>query len=193
MRRPRRSCWVVEIVATTERLVIRTEAEGDFEHWLAHMNTPEVQAFLGGPQSEDKVAESFARMREAHDDGRPSFHLIALQDGTLIGRCGLTTIDPEQAPDGLRGQLQIGWTLHPDHWGRGYATEAAKAMLARAFDRFAALAVYGQTSERNAASWRVMERLGMRRMEQFDYEDPAYPPEDNPTMVYGLTREEWRQ
>ncbi len=185
---------MAEIVATTDRLVLRTEAEGDFERWLAHMNTPAVMACLGGPQSEEKVAQSFARMREASADGRPSFYLIALRDGGgMIGRCGLTTIDPPEAPEILKGQLQIGWSLRADHWGRGYAAEAARAALALAFGRFGAPVLYSQTSERNISSWRLMEKLGMRRMQELDYEDPYHPPDDTPTIVDRLAREEWRQ
>lgn len=194
MPRLRRSCSVPDIVGTTERLVLRSEAEGDFEEWLVHMNMPDVLAFLGGVQSEEQVAQSFARVREAHESGEPCFYMIALKDtGTLIGRCGIATIDAAEAPEEMRGQIQIGWSVRPDHWGQGYAVEAARAGLARAFDHFDAPAVYGQTSERNVPSWRVMEKLGMRRMAELDYEDPEYPPEDNPTMVWGLTREEWRK
>lgn len=185
---------MAEIIAMTERLVLRTEADGDFEEWLAHMNTPEVLAYLGGPQSEEKVAESFARIRQAHAEGRPAFHMIALKDGgALIGRAGIATIDAPDAPEMLRGQLQVGWTLRADCWGQGYAVEAARAALAHAFGHHDAPVVYGQTSERNRPSWRVMERLGMQRMAQFDYVDPDYPQEDNPTMVYGLLREDWRE
>ena len=184
---------MAEIVATTERLVLRTEAEGDFEEWLRHMNTPEVLAFLGGVQSEEQVAQSFARVREAHDNGQPCFYMIALKDaGTLIGRAGIAPIDTPEAPEEMRGAIQIGWSVRPDHWGQGYAAEAARAGLARAFEHFDAPVVYSQTSERNVPSWRVMEKLGMRRMAQLDYEDPDYPPDDNPTMVWRLTREEWQ-
>lgn len=183
-----------EIVATTERLVLRTEAEGDFEQWLVHMNTPEVLAFLGGVQSEETVAQSFARVREAHESGKPAFYMLALKDsGTLVGRAGIATIDSPAAPEEMRGQIQIGWSVRPDHRRQGYAVEAARAGLARAFGQFAAPAVYGQTSERNVPSWRVMEKLGMRRMAELDYDDPDYPPEDNPTMVWRLTREEWQK
>jgi len=184
---------VAEIVATTERLVLRTEAEGDLEEWLLHMNTPEVLQFLGGPQSEETVAGSFARMREAHEAGRPCFYMLALKDGgMMIGRCGLATIDPPEAPGALRGQIQVGWSIRSDQWGRGYAPEAARSALAMAFERFEAPAVYAQTSERNVPSWRVMEKLGMRRMAELDYVDPEYPPDDNPTMVWGLAQAEWR-
>jgi RimJ/RimL family protein N-acetyltransferase len=183
---------VAEIVATTERLVLRTQAEGDFEQWLLHVNTPEVMAYLGGVKEEEKIAQSFSRMREAHENGDPSFYMIVQKDGgQLVGRCGLATIDSETAPDALRGQLQIGWTLRPEYWGRGYATEAASAWVALGFGKYGAPVVYGQTSERNVPSWRVMERLGMRRMADLDYEDPDYPPEDNPTMVWGIAREDW--
>ncbi|MBO9498372.1 MAG: GNAT family N-acetyltransferase [Novosphingobium sp.] len=180
------------VVATTERLVLRTEVPGDLELWLECMNTPEVLRFLGGPQGADKVAESFIRMREAHGEGRPCFYLLALREGgTLVGRCGLSTIDPPEAPEALQGQLQVGWGIRPEFWGRGYAPEAARVALAAAFERFAAPVVYGQTSERNIPSWRVMEKLGMRRLAELDYPDPDYPPDDNPTMVWGITREEW--
>lgn len=184
---------MAEIIATTERLVLRTEAEGDFEEWLAYMNTPEVLAFLGGVQSEEQVANSFARVREAHEAGKPAFYMVALKDcGTLIGRAGIATIDTAHAPQEMRGAIQAGWSIRPDHWGKGYAGEAARAGLARAFDRFDAPVVYAQTSERNVPSWRVMEKLGMTRMARLDYEDPDYPPDDNPTMVYRLMREEWQ-
>jgi RimJ/RimL family protein N-acetyltransferase len=185
---------MAEIVATTERLVLRTEAPGDFEEWLVHMNTPEVLAFLGGVQSEETVAQSFARVREAQESGGPAFYMVTLKDtGTLIGRAGIATIDTPQAPEEMRGQIQVGWSIRPDHWGRGYAVEAGRAGLARAFGHFDAPVVYGQTSERNVPSWRVMEKLGMRRMAQLDYEDPDYPPDDNPTMVWRLTRAEREQ
>ena len=61
-----------------------------------------------------------------------------------------------------------------------------------AFERFDLVQVYAQTSERNAASWGLMERLGMKRRADLDYPDPEYPPEDNPTMVYAITRDEWQ-
>jgi len=182
------------VIATTERLVLRTEAEGDFEQWLAHMNTPEVLAYLGGVQSEETVAKSFARVREAHENGRPGFYMVALKDGGgLIGRAGIATIDTPLAPEEMRDAIQIGWSMRADHWGKGYAPEAARAALKQAFTRFDAPAVYGQTSERNVPSWRVMEKLGMKRIAELDYEDPDYPPEDNPTMVWRITRAEWEQ
>jgi RimJ/RimL family protein N-acetyltransferase len=182
-----------DVVAETERLILRRERPGDLEVWLEHMNTPQVMEKVGGVQTAAKVAQSFATMAAAEAKGEPAFLLVALKaDGTLVGKCGLAPIETEAAPAALRGQQQIGWTLRQDHWGRGYATEAAAIMLAMAFERFGLATVFSQTSERNRGSWRVMQRLGMSRLAELDYHDPDYPPEDNPTMVWGITRAAWQ-
>jgi RimJ/RimL family protein N-acetyltransferase len=157
------------------------------------MNTPQVMEMVGGVQPAEKVAESFAKMAAAAAEGEVGFYFLALKsDGTLIGKGGLAPIDTACAPDELRGAVQVGWSLRADRWGQGYAREAGEAALALAFDRFALPRVYAQTSERNTASWGLMERLGMVRRADLDYPDPDYPPEDNPTMVYHLDAAEWR-
>jgi RimJ/RimL family protein N-acetyltransferase len=146
---------------------------------------------VGGVQAPDKVAESFAKMASA--EGLLSFYFLALKsDGTLIGKGGLAPIETAVAPDELRGAVQVGWTLRADFWGQGYAREAAEAALSLAFGRLGLQRVYAQTSERNTASWGLMERLGMERRADLDYPDPDYPPEDNPTMVYSLDAVDWR-
>ena len=184
---------MAEVVAETERLVLRRELPGDLEVWLEHMNTPQVAEKVGGVQPPEKVAEAFAKMAEATEAGQPSFLLVALKsDGTLIGKCGLARIETAVAPGELRNAIQVGWTLRADCWGQGYAREAAHAALTLAFDRLALPRVYAQTSQRNTASWGLMERLGMNRRADLDYPDPDYPPEDNPTMVYSLDAAEWR-
>lgn len=184
---------MAEAVAETERLVLRHERPGDFAVWLEHMNTPQVMDKVGGVQSRVKVAESFARMAASRAQGQLPFVFVALKaEGTLIGKCGLAKIVEVRAPEAIRGQVQVGWTLRADCWGRGYAREAAEAMLAVGFERFGLEMIYGQTSESNAASWGLMQRLGMTRTPEFDYVDPDYPPEHNPTMVWSLAREAWQ-
>lgn len=108
-----------------------------------------------------------------------------------IGRCGLFSVRSDAAPDELRGQTEIGWTFAQDSWGQGYATEAAQAVLGLAFDSLGCPVVYSQTSDSNAASSRMMARLGLGLCASLSYLDPDYPPADNPTIVYRLRREEW--
>jgi RimJ/RimL family protein N-acetyltransferase len=182
-----------EIVAETARLVLRCELPGDLAVWLEHMNTPEVMEMVGGVQPPGNVAEGFAKMAAAVAEGQPSFYFLARKaDGVLIGKGGLSRIDTAVAPDELRGAVQVGWTLRADCWGRGYAREAGEAALTLAFERLDLPRVYAQTSQRNRASWGLMERLGMARRADLDYPDPDYPPQDNPTMVYQLDAGAWR-
>ena len=94
-----------EVVAETERLVLRREQPGDLEVWLEHMNTPEVMKMVGGVQSPEAVAESFGKMAAAAD-GLLSFCFLALKvEGTLIGKCGLSRIETAVAPDELGSEL----------------------------------------------------------------------------------------
>lgn len=181
------------IILETERLRLRKEAPGDQAIWLEHMNTPQVTARLGGPRTAEEVAASFRRKAEGWERYGYSFMLVERKaDGLLIGHCGLAPIETGCAPPALKDQPQIGWTLRADCWGQGYAAEAARAVLTMAFDRLAKPLVYGQTSQSNAGSWRLMERLGMDRLSDMDYVDPDYPAADNPTMVYAITHAHWR-
>lgn len=181
------------IVAETGRLVLRRELPGDVEVWLEHMNTPEVMEHLGGVQTLEEVRAGFAKMAAAADAGEPTFYCVALKpDGPLVGKCGLARIETPAAPEELSGAVQAGWTLRPDYWGKGYAREAAHAALAMAFGRFGVARVYAQTSAGNVPSWKLMEKLGMKRRADLDYPDPDYPPKDNPTIVYAITQEEWQ-
>jgi RimJ/RimL family protein N-acetyltransferase len=176
----------------TERLVLRRWRDGDLGSWLQHLNTPEVKAHLGGPQSPEAVAEKFAKAKESWARDRFSFLAVDLQEnGAFLGAAGIGRISNEGVPDALRDAVQIGWQLRKDYWGQGYATEAARAVLAWAFDQLNLPLVYGQTSESNPGSWHIMEKLGMERLTALDYEAPDYPAEDNPTKVYGLTQEAW--
>lgn len=181
------------VIAETARLVLRREQPGDFAVWLEHLNTPEVMGRIGGVQTPEKVAESFAKMAASNAEDELPFVFVALKtDGTLIGKCGLACIGETNAPDALKGQVQIGWSLRADCWGHGYAREAAEAMLRLAFGQIGLATVFGQTSESNAASWGLMKRLGMTRLAELDYFDPDYPPEDNPTMIWSLERAAWQ-
>lgn len=181
-----------EAIAESARLVLRRELPGDLAVWLEHMNTPQVMAMVGGPQPREKIVESFAKM--ASDEPPLAFYFVALKtDRTLIGKAGFSRIETPTAPEELQGAVQVGWTLRADFWGQGYAREAAETALALAFGRLALPRLYAQTSERNTASWGLMKRLGMARRADLDYLDSDYPPEDHPTMVFELGREQWRR
>lgn len=184
---------MADVIAQTERLVLRREAPGDLEFWLEHLNTPEVTAYLGGPRTPEEIAQKFEKIARSWEEHGFSFMMVTLKSsGALIGTSGIGLIDVEGAPDALRGAVQIGWTLRADHWGQGYAHEAAQAAMAFAFEKRGVETLYSQTSGSNRPSWRLMEKLGMQRRADLDYDDPKYPAADNPTIIYAIERAAWR-
>jgi RimJ/RimL family protein N-acetyltransferase len=172
---------------STERLLLRPPVAEDLAWVLAEMNTPAVLRHLGGVRSPDVVTQRFADDVAAFSSGGHQRWTVWLRDGaTRVGRVGLFHVPSPLAPPELQGQREIGWTFAEAHWGKGYATEAARAVIAYAFGSLALPVLYSQTSDTNAGSTRMMQRLGFTRRAELDYVDPAYPPDDNPTTVWSM-------
>lgn len=176
----------------TERLILRPPVAEDLPWVLAAMNTASVMRHLAGVRTPEAAAASFAEDIAAFAD--PDGHrrwTVWLRDGEAragerVGRVGLFHLRSPAAPEAIRGQREIGWTFAQAHWGRGYATEAARAVIAHAFGALQLPVLYAQTSDSNAASTRMMQRLGFAFRLELGYVDPDYPPEDNPTTVWSL-------
>jgi RimJ/RimL family protein N-acetyltransferase len=151
----------------TARLVLRQ---------LEFHDAPSVQAVYGDPETmvtmpwrllpDEATAQAWVndRVGERRDRVTPGTYLVTDHAGTLVGLCGFL-------PQGA--QLEIGWAIRKPHWGRGYATEAAAAVLSRAGDR----TVYAAVRPGNRESIRVAEKIGMR----FDLETAD---EHGPLLVY---------
>lgn len=180
------------IVLETARLILRPPEAGDLDWLLAKINTARVMRHLGGVQTVDQVAEGLAQDIAAFADGGYRRWTVCLRDGgDRVGRCGLFTVRAAAAPPGMQGGHEVGWTLAEQAFGHGYATEAARAILGFAFGQLDLPCVFAQTSDANASSGRVMDRLGFARAAELDYDDPEYPPHENPTRVYRLSRSQW--
>lgn len=171
----------------TERLILRPPVAADLPWVLEHMNTASVMRHLAGVRASETVAENLADDIAAFHNGGHQRWTVWLRDGeTRVGRCGLFHVRSPVAPKPLQGQREIGWTFAEDHWGKGYATEAARAVIAYAFGELALPLLYSQTSDSNVASTRMMQRLGFTARPELGYHDPDYPPEDNPTTVWSM-------
>lgn len=181
---------MAEIIAETARLVLRREAAGDRAIWFEAINSPATMAHVGGVKPRERVEADFDRM--AQDSEFPWLLVALREDNTLLGKCGIARIEGATVPAALTGEVQIGWTIRADHWRRGCGLEAARAMLDLAFGRYGLERVFAQTSERNVGSWRLIERLGMQRRAELDYDDPDYPAEENPTLIWVLERAAWQ-
>lgn len=173
----------------TERLILRVQQDDDLDWFLQHMNTEAVMRHLGGVRPLEAVVAGMTRNAESFARAGTGFWTIWLRDsGERAGKCGLGTIDSEDAPPELRGQTEIGWSLAEPYWGQGLAAEAARAVLQYGFETIGLEWIHSQTSDSNRASTRLMERLGFERQASLDYVDPVYPAADNPTTVWRLAR-----
>jgi RimJ/RimL family protein N-acetyltransferase len=88
---------------------------------------------------------------------RTQYHLAVVMNGRLIGSASLAVVSAEHR----RGEL--GYVIHPDWWGRGIATEAAELLLELGFRTVGLHRIEATTRPDNTASWRLLERIGMRR------------------------------
>ena len=146
----------------TERLRLRpwTTSPADIARLTDIYSRDEVTRWLGGAPSVTPE-ELVARWAAVHDlDGRFGCRAIELPDGAVAG-----TVLFKPLPNGV-GEVEVGWHLHPDSWGHGYATEAARAVVAQGFE--AGLPeVYAVVLPGNEASLAVCRRLGMTPLGRF--------------------------
>lgn len=181
---------MADIIAETDRLILRTIEEGDAAEQARVLNTPTVMARLGGVKELHEIEAKHAKAMAMYARERFSFlFMIEKASGAMVGHCGIKRVENPLAPN--VGDHEIGWLVREDRWRRGYAEEAMRAVLEWAFSRIGAPHVVALTSEANVGSWKLMQKLGMVRRQDLDFEDPDFPPEDNPTIQYSLTKEQW--
>lgn len=178
------------LATETARLRLRDWREEDIEPFIRHTNTPVVMRWLGGVRDDLPEIIRGRMMGWQRDRGFTFWIVERKSDGEVLGFCGLKLADQPGAS--IEGLHEVGWRLREDAWGQGYAREAAIAAIDFAFDRLGAPQVVAITFPGNEASWGLMERLGMTRRPEYDYDDPRFP-ELNPTVVYDIRPGELRR
>ena len=173
----------------TERLLLRPYAESDLDALYDIQSRPDVARFLyWEPRSRDDVAAAISNLQEFTEiDGEGDGLVLAIQprDGDrIVGDISLMYRSEAHR------QGEIGFVLHPDHQGRGYASEAARAMLRVGFEQLDLHRVIGRCEARNDASARLMERLGMRR-EGHLVENEWVKGEWQSELVFAMLAAEW--
>ena len=178
-----------ETIIETERLILRNWRSDDFDEFIRTTNTPEVMRWLGGVKEPGALRERLATHFIAWQEER-GFTFWAVErkaDRALLGFCGLKIAEDSGSP--VEGEHEVGWRFREDVWGQGYAKEAAIASLDFAFERAGAERVVALTVDGNAPSWGLMERLGMTRRPDLDYEGPDWA--ESIVIVYAIGRDEW--
>lgn len=177
----------------TERLLLRPIDPGpDLAAMHAYRSDPVVCRYV--PFSPGTAAELAERLRDPERvrsvitaEGQVLFLVVVRRDtGELIGDLVLFWHSDEHR------HAEIGYVLHPDHEGRGFATEATRALLALCFEQAGAHRVSARLDLRNQASARLLERLGLRH-EATLVEDEWFKGEWSTTLVYAMLDREWQR
>jgi ribosomal-protein-alanine N-acetyltransferase len=175
-------------LGSTARLILRSWRPEDRAAFSAINADPRVMEFLGEPltrEQSDALAD-----RIVGKIVRQGFGFWAVEVpgvAPLVGFVGLNvpTFDAPFMP-----AVEIGWRLGSAYWGRGYATEAARAVLEFGFDVAGLEEIVAFTTSRNERSRRVMERIGMTRDPADDFDHPSLAADDplRPHVLYRLRR-----
>lgn len=175
---------------TTDRLLLRGWRPGDADALLAMSTDPEVMRFFPRPMRPDEADAFVARQRSREAAGAPYLLVVETRDEPdFVGFVGLAEPSFEAF---FTPCVEIGWRLVRPAWGKGYATEAARAVLAHAFDEHGLPEVVSFTAVLNTPSVAVMQRLGMERVAEFDH--PAVPADSalRRHVLFRLSADRWR-
>jgi RimJ/RimL family protein N-acetyltransferase len=171
----------------TERLLLRPYREADIDVLHDIQSRPEVVRYLyWEPRTREQV-ERVMRESSAQIEGEGNALELAIQprgSETMVGDVVLMYRSEAHR------QGEIGFVLHPDHQGHGYATEAAREMLRLGFEQLGLHRIVGRLEDRNSASAAVLERLGMR-LEAHLHENEWVKGEWQSELVYAMLATEW--
>jgi RimJ/RimL family protein N-acetyltransferase len=173
----------------TERLLLRPLRADDLDAFHAIHAFADVVRYLYFDSPSREVARGMLEKRVRHFEilGEGDKLLLALElrgGGGMIGDVSLTWLSEEHQ------QGEIGFALHPDQQGKGLAREAAEAMLRLGFENLGLHRILGRLDARNAASAKVLERLGMRR-EAHILENEFVKGEWTDELLYAVLAREW--
>ncbi|HEX7711617.1 MAG TPA: GNAT family N-acetyltransferase [Sphingomonadaceae bacterium] len=160
---------MAEFRLETERLTLRDWRDDDLPALSALCTDPQVMKTIGPLHDLDKTRGLLGRLQErSRRDGSTFWAMERRADGRVLGFCGvgLGTVPF------LADELEIGWRLASDCWGQSYAREAAEATLGWIAANRPGRPVWAITWAGNTRSRGLMERLGMRHLEEMDFEHP---------------------
>lgn len=158
----------MSVALRTPRLLLREWRDEDREPFGAMSADPEVLRYLPAPDP-DWVAWQRAHFAE-HGFGQFAVELPG--QASFIGVVGLNWVRWDLA---FTPAVEAAWRLMPAYWGKGYALEAARAVLDDGFGRIGLDEIVAYTLPANRASWTVMQRLGMSRDPAEDFDHPRFP------------------
>jgi len=186
---PREALYAPDYPLETPRLRLRPFIRGDVDAVYAYRSREDVARYLSDrAMSHDECADAIhSRAGQIALVGEGDKILLGMErksDGHLIGEVSLIWRNVAD------GQGEIGYVLNPDYHRNGYATEAAEALLAFGFLQVELHRIYARCHALNEPSWRLMERLGMRR-EAHLREHIRVKGHWDEELIYAILASEW--
>jgi RimJ/RimL family protein N-acetyltransferase len=175
----------------TDRLLLRLWRESDRAPFAEMNADPRVMEHMPALLTREQSDAMVARITQSFTDHRLGLWAVEIPGvAPFAGYVGLS-IPSFDAP--FTPCVEVGWRLARACWGAGYAAEAARAAIRDGFERLGLAEIVSFTVLANARSWRVMERLGMRRSAADDFDHPRLPPGHTLArhVLYRLGRAEW--
>ncbi|MGP4111078.1 GNAT family N-acetyltransferase [Streptomyces sp. 4N509B] len=174
----------------TRRLLLRPFTEEDLDELHDIQRRPDVARYLlwnarSREETRTALAERVRQTAISREGDNLAVAAVHRESGVLIGDFNLEWLSAEL------GRAEIGFVLHPDYAGRGYATEAGREVLRIGFEEYGFHRVIGLCNGNNTPSMRLMERLGMRR-EGFFVQGEMLKGERADLALYAMLADEWR-
>jgi RimJ/RimL family protein N-acetyltransferase len=181
---------MAEFRLEASRIALRSWRDDDVDTFAPMCGDPRVMATLGPVMDREQTAELVRRLQGLQADlGHCFWAMERREDGAFLGWCGL--IRGSVGP--IIDKAEIGWRIAHEHWGKGYAREAAMASVHWAFANLPDNRIWAITTPGNTRSWGLMERLGMVRHADLDFDHPnvAEGSELKRHITYSIGREQW--
>jgi [ribosomal protein S5]-alanine N-acetyltransferase len=177
------------MILATERLLLREFVEKDWRAVLAYQSDRRYQKYYRRTHRTAEQVRDFVHGFIEWQGERPrtkyQLAIVLRAEGRLIGTCGIRV----ESADFRRAN--IGYEIAPAYWAKGYATEAARAILAFGFGELRLHRIWAHCVAENAASYRVLEKVGMRRERRLR-EEEWMKGRGWDILVYGILDYEWR-
>lgn len=182
----------VNDVIETERLVLRPWRESDLEPFARLNADPRVMEYfpsiLSRKESDDLASRISSKLKE---QGWGLWAVSILDVANFVGFIGLA--EPSFHAH-FTPAVEVGWRLCFDHWGKGYATEGAKAVLKHGFETLNFNEIVSFTTVQNMRSRRIMEKIGMHHDPKDDFDYPkllkGHPLRRH--VLYRINHSEWK-
>lgn len=178
------------LILETKRLIIRVFEESDLDALSTINRDPLVMEYFPALEKREETRNAILRVREHHRKYGYSLYAVELkQTHELIGFVGIknVTFKADFTP-----AVEIGWRISSRHWNQGYATEAANAVVQHTFNTLGIKELVSFAVEKNMASRRIMEKIGMSHNPNDDFNHPELE-KDSPLcrhVLFRLTKKE---